>query len=266
MALSPASPPRTDLFADVTNGRKRRRFDSITANEKINVDPENLEELQKMHARTLVFGGLGMGAGFKYTPVLLACALFPHLADPAVRASLPRKRRKIVHAQAGAGDVRMDTDGAGEETGDERHAVVLESDGETYLVAPGPSSSEGFVLSILLSTTSTDRKMMDVVEEPVDDKNTVTTVPTTPPSTGENPTSTSDAPKDDQTSPVPDPPPPQPISASSPSNKTVPQSSHTKVVRGNLQDTDFKFEEDGVVVGGQGEDVRVRVVRWRWYL
>ncbi|KAG1812903.1 uncharacterized protein BJ212DRAFT_438758 [Suillus subaureus] len=182
LALSPASSPRTHLFADVTNGRKRRRvdFDNITVNGKINTDPENLEELQKMHARTLVFGGSGMGAGFKYTPVLLACALFPHLADPAVRASLPRKRRKVAHAQAGAGDVRMDTDGVGEETGDERHAVVLESDSETYLVAPGPSPSEGFVLSVLLSTPFTDEKIMDVVEEPANDKNTVTTAPVTP--------------------------------------------------------------------------------------
>jgi hypothetical protein len=53
------------LFADVTNGRKRRRFafDDVNGNGKIKVDPENLEELQKMHARTLVFGGSGMGAG-----------------------------------------------------------------------------------------------------------------------------------------------------------------------------------------------------------
>jgi hypothetical protein len=265
------------LFADVTNGRKRRRFafDDINVNGKTKVDSENLEELQKMHARTLVFGGLGMGAGFKYTPMLLACALFPHLADPAVRASLPRKRRKIVHAQdppAGAGDVRMDIDGAGEETGDEGHAVVLESDGETYLVAPGPSPSEGFVLSVLLSTIPTDQKTMDVAEEPANDENTVTTASApkvTPPPTssaGENPTTTSDASKDDQKMPVPDPPPPKPISSSPPSNKIVPQSSHTKVIRSNLQNTDFKFEQDGVVVCGQGEDMRVRVVRWRWYL
>jgi hypothetical protein len=238
-------------------------------NGKIDVDPENLEEVQKMHTRTLVFGGPGMGAGFKYTPVLLACALFPHLADSAVRASLPRKRRKIVHAQAGAADVRMGTDGAGEETVDQGHAVVLESDGETYLVAPEPNPSEGFVLSILLSTPPTNGKTMDVVEEPANDKNAVTIAPVTPPpisSVGENPTSTSDTPKDDQKTPVPDPPPPQPIPASPPSEKTVPQHSHTKVVRSNLQDTDFKFEQDGIVVGGQGEDMRVRVVRWRWYL
>ncbi|KAG1737193.1 hypothetical protein EDB19DRAFT_996919 [Suillus lakei] len=278
LALSPASsaspPPRTHLFADVTNGRKRRRFtfDDINVNGKTNADPENLEELQKMHARTLVFGGLGMGAGFKYTPMLLACALFPHLADPAIRASLPRKRRKIDPSAEG-GDVRMDIDDAGaeEETGDERHSVVLESDGETYLVAPGTSPSEGFVLSVLLSTPSPGGKEMEVVEEPADDKDTVTTapVPKTPPPTssaGEDPTSTSDAPKDDQKTPVPDPPPPQPISAPPPSDKTVPQSSHTKIVRSNLQDTDFKFEQDGVVVCGQGDDMRVRVVRWRWYL
>ncbi|KAG2363132.1 hypothetical protein BDR07DRAFT_1405022 [Suillus spraguei] len=215
-----------------------------------------------------------MGAGFKYTPILLACALFPHLADPAVRASLPQKRRKIVHAQdppAGTGDVRMDIDGTGKETRDVGHAVVLESDNEMYLVAPAPSSSEGFVLSILLSTPSTDRKIMDV-EEPANDKNTVITVPAptmTPPPTssaGENPTTTSDASKDDQKTPVPDPPPPPPISVSLPSEKIIPQNSHTKVVRSNLQDTDFKFEQDGVVVCGQGEDMRVRVVRWRWYL
>jgi hypothetical protein len=90
----------------------------------------------------------------------------------------------------------------------------------------------------------------------------------TPPKSGagENPTTTSDAPKDGQKTPVPDLPPSQAISSSPPSNKTVPQSSHTKVVRSNLQDTDFKFEHDGVVVCGQGEDMRVRVVRWRWYL
>ncbi|KAG2345786.1 hypothetical protein BDR05DRAFT_88384 [Suillus weaverae] len=276
LALSPATsaspPPRTHLFADVTNGRKRRRvaFDNITVNGKPNADPENLEELQKMHARTLVFGGSGMGVGFKYTPMLLACALFPHLADPAVRASLPRKRRKIVPAQdspAGAGDVRMNIGDAGEETGDEGHAVVLESDGETYLVTPGPSPSEGFVLSVLLSTPSTDGKTMDVVEEPADDKNTVT-APAPPPasSAGENSTTITDAPMDDQKTPVADMPLPQPIPPSPPSDKTVPQSSHTKVVRSNLQDTDFKFEQDGVVVCGQGEDMRVRVVRWRWYL
>ncbi|KAG2137590.1 uncharacterized protein EDB93DRAFT_1210740 [Suillus bovinus] len=284
LALAPVTsaspPPRTHLFADVTNGRKRHRlaFDNIDVNGKTKVDPENLEELQKMHARTLMFGDSGMGAGFKYTPILLACALFPHLADPAVRASLPRKRRKIAHAQdppAEAGDVRMDIDDAGEEAGNEGRAVVLESDKETYLVAPGPSPSEGFVLSILLSTPSTDGKIMDVVEEPANDKNTVTTASTpkiTPSasSTGENTTTTSDAPKDDQKTPVPDPvrdpPPPHPISALPPSDKTVPQSSRTKVVRSNLQDTDFKFEQDYVVVCGQGEDVRVRVMRWRWYL
>jgi hypothetical protein len=166
----------------------------------------------------------------------------------------------------------MDIDGAEEEIGDEGHAVVLESDGETYLVAPGPSPSEGFVLSVLLSTPSTDRKTMDIVEEPASDKNTVTTASapkTTPPPTSsadENLTTTSDAPKDDQKTPVLDLPPPQPISSSPPSNKTVPQNSHAKVVRSNLQDTDFKFEQDGVVVCGQGEDMRVRVVRWRWYL
>ncbi|KAG1795085.1 uncharacterized protein HD556DRAFT_1365957 [Suillus plorans] len=281
LALAPATsaspPPCTHLFADVTNGRKRRWFtlDNIDVNEKIKVDPENLEELQKMHARTLVFGDSGTGAGFKYTPILLACALFPHLADPAVRVSLPRKRRKILHAQdphAGAGDVRMDIDGVGEETGDEGRAVVLESDSETYLVAPGPSPSEGFVLSILLATP-TNGKIMDAVEEPANDKNTVTTASApkiTPPasSASENPTTTSDVPKDDQKTPVPvpDPPLPQPISTSPPSEKTVPQSSRTKVVRSNLQDTDFKFEQDCVVVCGQGEDMRVRVVRWRWYL
>jgi hypothetical protein len=134
----------------------------------------------------------------------------------------------------------MDIDAAGEETRDKGHAVVLESDGETYLVAPGPSPSEGFVLSVLLSTPSTDKKMMDVVEEPASDKNTAATASApkmTPPtsSTGENTTTTSDAPKDGQKTPVSDLPPPQPISSSPPSNKTVPQSSHTKVVRSNLQ-------------------------------
>jgi hypothetical protein len=163
----------------------------------------------------------------------------------------------------------MDTDGAGEETVDQGHAVVLESDGETYLVAPEPNPSEGFVLSILLSTPPTNGKTMDVVEEPANDKNAVTITPVAPPPTssaGENPTSTSDTPNDDQKTPVPDPPPPPPIPASPPSEKTVPQNSHTKVVRSNLQDTDFKLEQDGIVVGGQGEDMRVRVVRWRWYL
>lgn len=216
-----------------------------------------------------------MSFRFKYTPILLACALFPHLADPAVRVSLPRKRRKILHAQdppAGVGDVRMDIDGVGEETGDEGRAVVLESDSETYLVAPGPSPSEGFVLSILLATP-TNGKIVDAVEEPANDKNTVPTASApkiTPPasSAGENPTTTSDVPKDDQKTPVPvpDPPLPQPISTYPLSKKTVPQSSRTQVVRSNLQDTDFKFEQDGVVVCGQGEDMRVRVVRWRWYL
>ncbi|KAG2103102.1 uncharacterized protein F5147DRAFT_776092 [Suillus discolor] len=77
--------------------RKRRwcSFDNIPLNGKTKIDPENLEKLQKMHARTLVFGDSGTGAGFKYTPIFLACTLFPHLTDPAVRASLPRKQRKI---------------------------------------------------------------------------------------------------------------------------------------------------------------------------
>ncbi|KIK38334.1 hypothetical protein CY34DRAFT_15118 [Suillus luteus UH-Slu-Lm8-n1] len=143
----------------------------------------------------------------------------------------------------------MDIGGAGEETGDKGHAVVHESDSGTYLVAPGPSSSEGFVPSVHLSTPSTDMMMMDVVVEPASDKNTAATVTApkmTPPtsSAGEIPTTTSD-----------------PIPSLPPSNKTVPQSSHTKVVRSNL--SDFKFEQDGVVVCGQGEDMRVRVVRWR---
>ncbi|KAG2345789.1 hypothetical protein BDR05DRAFT_1057973 [Suillus weaverae] len=137
----------------------------------------------------------------------------PQVDNPAVRASLPRKRRKIAHAQdppAGARDVRMNISDAGEETGDEGHAVVLESDGETYLVAPGPSPSEGFVLSVLVSTPSTAGKIMDVVEEPENDKNTIT-APAPPPasSAGENSSTTSDAPKDDQKMPVADLPLPQ---------------------------------------------------------
>ena len=53
------------MFADVTNGRKRRRFtfpdDIAEGNNK--ADPENAEELQKMDARTLIFGGSGIGVG-----------------------------------------------------------------------------------------------------------------------------------------------------------------------------------------------------------
>ncbi|OAX36385.1 hypothetical protein K503DRAFT_311090 [Rhizopogon vinicolor AM-OR11-026] len=99
-----------------------------------------------MDVRTLVFGSWGAGAGFKYTPTLLACALFPYLADPEVRAFLPRKRWKVVHTQESSvneGDASMDVDGAGDESGDERLAIVLDGDSETYLIAPGPGPSKG---------------------------------------------------------------------------------------------------------------------------
>ena len=172
-----------------------------------------------------------------------------------------------------------------DESEDERQAVVLESDGETYLIAPGPDPSEGYVLSVLLPTLPTDGKGSGVVEEPLDDKNTPTTAPTpkVESRTGESPTSAPtpaieiDAPKDDQQTPVPDPqvepqhsspPPPQPSSVPPPPEKTVPQSSHTKILRSNLRDEDFKFEQDVIVVCARGEEsgVSVKVVRWRWYL
>jgi len=234
-----------------------------------------------MGARTLVFGGSGVGAGFKYTPTLLACALFPHLADPEVRASLPRKRRKVVHSQdpsAGEGSVRMDVD---DESGDERHAVVLESDSETYLIAPGPGLSEGYVLSVFLPTP-TDGKGSGIGEAPVYGENIPTSVSQVEPSAGENsipiptPGIEVNAPKDDQQTPVSDPqvklqlssPPSQSSSVPPSPEKPVPQSSHTKIMRSNLRDKDFNFEQDCVVVCARGEEtgVMVKVMRWRWYL
>jgi hypothetical protein len=78
----------------------------------------------------------------------------------------------------------MDVDGTGDEGGDERHAVVLESDRETYLIAPGLGPSEGYVLSVLLSTP-TDGKWSGIAEAPVGD-NIQTTAPQVEPSAGEN--------------------------------------------------------------------------------
>lgn len=178
----------------------------------------------------------------------------------------------------------MDVNGTMDESGDERQAVILESDGETYLITPGPNPSEGYVLSVFLPTLPTDGKGSGVVEEFLDDKDTPATAPT--PKVGSRteesltsaptPAMEIDAPKDDRPTPVPDPqvepqhssPPPQPSSIPPPPEKTVPQISHTKILRSNLRDEDFKFEQDVIVVCARGEEsgVSVKVVRWRWYL
>jgi len=196
---------------------------------------------------------------------------------------------QVQESAARDGDTRMDIDGAGDESGDERQAVVLESDSETYLVAPGLDPSEGYVLYVLLPAPSTDVKGPSINEQLVDDKNIPTTAPApkTPrveSSAGSRatPTPTSaietDVSKDDKQTPVPDPqaephlsspPPPLPYSSvPPPPAKTLPRGNHTKMLRSNLKDENFKFEQDSVIMCARGEatGVRVKVVRWRWHI
>lgn len=188
-------------------------------------------------------------------------------------------------SSAKEGNARMHVDEVRDESGDERQAVVLESDGDTYLIAPGLDPSEGYVLYVLLPTPPTDGKGSCIDEQLVDDKNTPTTAPTPPrveSSIGLHPTPTPmpaieiDAPNGDERISVPDPQvepqisshPPQPSSGPPPPAKTVPQSSHTKMLRNNLRDEDFSFRQDSVVICTRGEEteVRVKVVRWRWHI
>ncbi|OJA16958.1 hypothetical protein AZE42_09453 [Rhizopogon vesiculosus] len=118
-------------------------------------------------------------------------------------------------------------DEVGDESGDERLAVVLESDSETYLIAQGLARAKELVDAKITPTTAPMHPAPRVKSSAGED---TTPTPTL------SPANEIDAQKDDQQTPVLDPQvepqlsltPSQPSSVPLPPENSVPQSSHAK--------------------------------------
>ncbi|KAH0836780.1 hypothetical protein J3R83DRAFT_8530 [Lanmaoa asiatica] len=294
-------PPSPPLF-DVTNTPKRRRPNvDFTETKKAGSSEVTAiaEEAKKMRAMTISFGvpdrgKSKTGVGFKYDAEVVQCALFPHLHQGSIVNPPPSKRRKIAVARESQadGDVEMDS------ADDPGRGIVLESSKETYLItwsvyegkarytlsvfrprerlvdSPFPNTSQPSIPPADTSR-SQDIPQTSLSELPCEERKTSTDDPpplsgttTDPPESGTSEDSKS---KDKETDA-----PSKPLSASP--NHTV------RVLRPNISDGDFSFENDTITVkgaqhhmadgkmvvdgdrDGEGDALRMRVLRWRWYL
>ena len=233
---------------------------------------------------------------FKYDAQVVQCALFPHLHPGSI--VYPAKRRKIAVAREtqAEGDVEMDS------ADEPQRGVVLESSKEAFLVTQcvhegkpqytlsvfGPSSpiaSQPCSSTLSIPPADAASKTQDIlipktsVPEPSEERKT--TIDDPPPLSGttndppDSGTSQDAASKGKETDA-----PSKPPSISCPPASPKPT---VRVLRSNLSDGDFTFENDVIVVTGsqhhmddgkmvvdqgkdEGDALKMRVLRWRWYL
>lgn len=239
---------------------------------------------------------------FKYDAKVVQCALFPHLHQGSIVSPPPPKRRKIAVARESQANGDMDMDS----TDDPGRGIVLESSKETYLITwnmhegktrytlsvLGPR--ERLVNTPLLNTSRPSSSIPpadaasktqvtphhSISEPPSEERKTSTNDPppsscatTDPPKSG---TPQDSNPEGKETDP----------SSKPPSTFRLPASpkSTIRVLRPNISDGDFTFENDTIIIKGAqhfiddgkmvvdgeeagGEDaLEMRVLRWRWYL
>ncbi|KIO10646.1 hypothetical protein M404DRAFT_995138 [Pisolithus tinctorius Marx 270] len=235
-----------------------------------------------MEVGTVLFGVADsrtgkMGSGYKYDPLVLQCALFPHLHSTSI-VGPPRKRWKPSGvADKTDGDTNKTSAGA---------AVVLECTKQAFVVTcvGEEDGSRKYALSVLEPADEKEKKQSEsIADADVGDDNTTTETRTaTPPSAAavkptsptslteksttldapENPpssgTSTSNPTSGSETaegcppvsSPTPRPqqqPKPKPGVASSSNEATKPTVS-LHALHSNLVETNFLFEKDAVIV------------------
>lgn len=276
----PASP-----LGDVTNKRKRRR---------LNVDFEELkkagaaesavlaDEVRMMEVRTISFGIVDpwkckTGPGYKYDPLVLQCALFPHLHGTSI-VGPPSKRRKL---SARAGGNATD-----EKTGDTSCAVVLECPKETYLVtcADGENGSRRYTLSVFDQSGTPDSAaaLTPTVVTPIPSSDPTITPPAKP-SLFSDPLSKSKAlVTESRKGGEGNSPNSIPALPSPPLQSTKPTFS-LRTLCSNLVETNFLFEKDAIVVkrirppekNGEvmeersldvEDEAKISVLRWRWFM
>jgi hypothetical protein len=246
---------------------------------------------------------------FKYDPLVVQCALFPHLHQTSIVGPPPCKRRKVAVGLEGQGDDDVEMDAVD----DPGCGVVLECTKETYLVTR--AAVEGkllYTVSVFESADEPHPSTSDAKpsQPPVQTPSTPSVDPnpksldTPKPSLAEPPeekTPTNDAPSGGAaTDPKkPDISPdsiggkgkgqevdqgiasPIPPSISPPTAPTSQPKPTLRVFRSNLTDTSFTFKDDIITVkkadeqtqdnfGGEiatdEDELKVRVLRWRWYL
>ena len=247
-------------------------------------------------APLLLFAGLIYMCRFKYDAQVVQCALFPHLYQGSIVNPPPAKRRKIAVTRENQADGNAEMDSVE----DPRRGIVLESSKETYLIAWYEGKAR-YTLSVLgpreclvdtpsrkasppdslIPLAEAASKMQDTpkisLRGPSEERRMSTDDPL--PLSGV----TSDPPESG-TSPDPKAENNETEAPSKPPSKLCPLVSPTssaRVLRSNLSDDDFSFENDMIIikgtqhqmddrkmdVDGEGQDaVKMRVLRWRWNL
>ncbi|KAF8555648.1 hypothetical protein OG21DRAFT_1460672 [Imleria badia] len=301
--LGLAPPPSPPLF-DVTNTRKRRRLNVDFSEMKKAGSSEMTaiaEEAKKMQAMTISFGvpdrgKSKTGIGFKYDAQVVQSALFPHHHQGSIVSPPPAKRRKISAARETQADGDVEMDSADEV----RRGVVLESSKETFLVMrsvhegkeqytlsvfgpPSPNASQPCSLTASTPPADAASKTQDTPTSPLPEPEEECKTPTDePPLSGattdppDSATSEGSGAKSKETDASSKPP-----SILSP--RTASPKPTLRVVRADLADDDFNFDNDVITIckssehhvddrnmavdrDGDGDALKMRVLRWRWYV
>lgn len=240
---------------------------------------------------------------FKYDAQVIQCALLPHLHQESIVTPPPAKRRRIAVARENQadGDVEMDS------ADDSGRGVMLETSKETYLITqsmregkvrytlsvlgprerlvdtPTPNTSQLSLSTLLIppadATSETQVTPQSSLPESSEERKTSTDDPpllsgamTDPPESGMSQDSTTKVKETDASSK----PPSIPCPPASPKPTG-------RILRPNLSDEDFIFEDDIIIIkgvqhhmddgkmnvdrdgNGEGDAVKMRVLRWRWY-
>ncbi|KAF8448886.1 hypothetical protein L210DRAFT_3756721 [Boletus edulis BED1] len=290
---SPPSPP----FLDVTNTPKRRKLNvDFTEMRKAGLSEMTTiaEEAKKMQAMTISFGvpdrgKSKTGVGFKYHAQVMQSVLFPHLHQGSIVSPPPKRRKIAVTRETQAdGDVEMDS-------ADElRRGVVLESSKETYLITSSVhEGKERYTLSVLCANASQSCSSMPstLLADAASKTQDKPTSSLPEPSEERKTASTDDQPPNGNTTDPPESSTPRDAtskekgtSASKPPSTCLLGTSSKPTVRFlrlDLSEDDFCFEKDIIVIKGSlhpvddekmvvdsdgGDAIKIRVLRWRWYV